>query len=321
MARSARPVMLATVIAAITLTVVAGCGPAPRPAASGANFVFVRRDSTVNRIYLMHIDAAGRGSALRRLTGDPQAENNPVWSPDGRRIVFTRDLDGSGIYVINADGSGERRLSPVPGMDTTPDWSPDGQQIVYTRLLSPPEPGTPPLTQIRVMNADGSDNHVILGPTRFSIEPRWSTRGQIVFASLMHGSRLEIYRMNAGGTGLVQLTFTGINSDPRWSPGGRRISFGSDRQGGGKVNLFIMEADGRHVTQLTRFAPPAEAGDSDWSPDGAKIAFEYDINGRRQSDPAAFAQIWTINASGTDPASTGIRCSGVGASPGWRPGS
>ena len=82
-----------------------------------------------------------------------------------------------------------------------------------------------------------------------------------------------------------------------------------------------VEADGRHVTQLTRFAPPAEAGDSDWSPDGAKIAFEYDINGRRQSDPAAFAQIWTINASGTDPASTGIRCSGVGASPGWRPGS
>jgi hypothetical protein len=124
------------------------------------------------------------------------------------------------------------------------------------------------------MNANGGDNHVILGPTRFSIEPRWSVRGQIVFASLVHGSQFEIYRMNANGTGLVQLTFTGINSDPRWSPGGTRISFGSDRQRGGKVNLFIMDADGRHVTELTRFGPPAEAGDSDWPPDRTKIAVE-----------------------------------------------
>jgi Tol biopolymer transport system component len=308
------------------VTALAGCGghggdPAP-PAAARANFVFVRRVGTVNRIYLMHVGAGGKGSGLRRLTGDPQAENNPVWSPDGRQVVFTRDLDGSGIYVINADGTGERRLSPVPGMDATPDWSPDGRKIIYTRLLSAPAPGAPPpLTEIAVMNANGSDNHVILGPTRFSIEPRWSVRGQIVFASLMHGSRLQVYRMNADGTHLVQLTFTGINSDPRWSPDGTRISFGSDRQGGGKVNLFIMDANGRDVRPLTRFGPPAEAGDSDWSPDGAKIAFEYDLNGHRQSDPGAFAQIWTINANGTDPASTGIRCSGVGASPGWRPGS
>jgi Tol biopolymer transport system component len=170
------------------------------------------------------------------------------------------------------------------------------------------------------MNANGRDDHVILGPTRFSIEPRWSVRNQIVFASLMHGSQLEVYRMNANGTSLVQLTFTGINSDPRWSPAGTRISFGSDRQGGGRVNLFVMDADGSHVRDLTRFGPPVEAGDSDWSANDRKIAFEYDVNGHRQSDPAAFAQVWTINASGSDPASTGIRCSGVGASPGWRPG-
>jgi hypothetical protein len=43
-------------------------------------------------------------------------------------------------------------------MDTTPGWSPDGTKIVYTRLLSSPGPGAaPPLTQIRVMNANGSD--------------------------------------------------------------------------------------------------------------------------------------------------------------------
>jgi Tol biopolymer transport system component len=292
----------------------------PRPAAAEENFLLVRRDGTVSHIYLMHIDAAGQGSDPRRLTGDPQAEGNPAWSPDGQRIAYTRDLDGSAIYVINANGTGQRRLSPVPGMDTTPSWSPDGTKIVYTRLLSPPGPGAaPPMTQIRVMNADGTGDHVILGRTRVSIEPRWSVRNQIIFASLMHGSQLEIYRMNADGSGLVQLTFTAINSDPRWSPDGTRICFGSDRQGGANLNLYLMDADGSHLVQLTHFAPPVEAGDSDWSPDGSKIAFERDINGHRQSDPAAFAQIWTINANGTDPASSGIQASGVGASPRWRP--
>jgi Tol biopolymer transport system component len=325
MTRAAKPLGLAAVVAALAFTLLAGCtghNGRPPPAAASANFLFVRRDGTVNHIYLMHIDAAGKGSGLRRLTDNPQAENNPVWSPNGQQIVYTRNVDGSGIYVINADGTGQRRLSPVPGMDTTPDWSPDGSKIVFTRLLSPPEPGAPPpLTEIRVMNADGSDDHVILGPTRFSIEPHWSVRNQIVFASLMHGNQLEIYRMNPDGTGLVQLTFTAINADPHWSPDGTRISFGSDREGGGKVNLFIMDANGRDVTQLTHFDPPIEAGDSDWSPDGSKIAFEYDINGHRQSDPTAFAQIWIINANGTDPTSTGVQASGVGASPRWRPGS
>lgn len=182
MPRPAKPPGLAAVIAAIACTVLAGCtghDGRPPPAAASANFLLVRRDGTVNHIYLMRIDAAGKGSGLRRLTGDPQAENNPVWSPNGQQIVYTRDVDGSGIYVINADGTGQRRLSPVPGMDTTPDWSPDG----------------------------------------------------------------------------------------------------------------------------------------------SKIAFEYDINGHRQSDPTAFAQIWIINADGTDPTSTGIQASGVGASPRWRPGS
>jgi hypothetical protein len=56
--RPVRPVTVATVMAAITVTVAAGCGghcgdPAPRPAAAGVNFVFVRRDGTVNHIYLM----------------------------------------------------------------------------------------------------------------------------------------------------------------------------------------------------------------------------------------------------------------------------
>jgi TolB protein len=49
------------------------------------------------------------GSELARLTDDPAADVEPAWSPDGAKIVFTRDRDTPGvsgdIYVMNADGS------------------------------------------------------------------------------------------------------------------------------------------------------------------------------------------------------------------------
>jgi Tol biopolymer transport system component len=53
----------------------------------------------------------------------------PVWSPDGSRIAFTRNAE---IYVVGADGSNIRsvsRLSEVFGVD----WSPDGRAVVFSQ--------------------------------------------------------------------------------------------------------------------------------------------------------------------------------------------
>ena len=90
--------------------------------------------------------------------------------------------------------------------------------------------------------------------------------------------------------GTAALTFAGAfsgspgsrNDYPSWSPDGRRIVFESDRKG--NPDIYVMDADGSRVTQLTRdlFArlylsrSPAD-GHPVWSPDGSRIAF---VSGR-----------------------------------------
>jgi Tol biopolymer transport system component len=235
---------------------------------------FVSQQTSVNEIYLMDVDASGVGANPTRLTNDTEAENYPSWSPDGKRLVYQRDFNGSAIYLINADGAGQQRLSPTPGFDATPSWSADGTEIVYVRLLEVPQPNQPSKTDIRVMNVDGTGDHVILANTQFSVEPRWSVKDQIVFMSLMHSTDLQIY---------------------------------------------VMNADGSQLEQLTHFDPPYEAGDTNWSSDGTKIAFEGDIDGMKQSNPSAYAEVWTMNPDGSGETSTGVECSDVGSAPRWQP--
>jgi Tol biopolymer transport system component len=313
------------VIRVLACAAAAGCGSGAPSLDAGpggemaGRMAFVSQLSSVNKIYLMDVDATGSGANPTRLTNDTEAENYPSWSPDGKRLVYQGDLNGSAIYVINADGTGQQRLSPTPGFDVTPSWSADGTKIVYARLLEVPQPNQPPMTDLRVMNVDGTGDDAILPDTLFSVEPRWSVSEQLVFMSLMGGSELEIYVMNVDGTDLRQLTSAANNGDPVWSPDGTRITFGSDREGGNKLNIFVMNADGGQQEQLTDFEVPDEAGDTNWSSDGRKIAFEYDINGMKQSDPNAFAEVWTMNPDGTGQTSTGVQCSDVGCAPRWQP--
>jgi Tol biopolymer transport system component len=287
-----------------------------------ANVVaFVNKTGNVNHIWLMDINSLEIGTNERRLTNDAEGENYPSWSPDGKALVYQRDYNGAAIYIVGADGKNAKRLSPTPAFDVTPSWSPDGTKIIYARLQGLVVPNQIPKTEIRIMNADGTDDHVVLPVSDFSVEPRWSVNNQVVFMSHMNDlyGPLQIFTMNIDGTDIRQLTHEGNNGDPVWSPDGTQISFGSDREGNGKLNIFVMNADGSNTRQLTHFNTPVESGDTNWSPDGTKIIFEYDIDGKKQSDPNAFAEVWVMNADGTKQLSTKQPCSCVGCAPRWRP--
>lgn len=81
------------------------------------------------------VDVAG-GEA-RQLTHGPSSALEPRWSPDGRRLVFTRMRDGrtdghrSDVWVIDEDGGEARAVTQRSAHSMSPAFSPDGSSIVY----------------------------------------------------------------------------------------------------------------------------------------------------------------------------------------------
>src|SRR5207302_1342384 len=124
------------------------------------------------------------GHGVKQITRGGGSENTPSVSPNGQSIAFDGFFpdvapDGvQGIYLTGKDGGSYadfRRLTVAPagGYDTSPDFSPDGTKIVFAHFLP-----TGFFTQLRVMNADGSNVHVIWQGADFSydVRPAWGSR-------------------------------------------------------------------------------------------------------------------------------------------------
>lgn len=80
---------------------------------------------------------AGLWAAPRNLTNNPGQDTQPAWSPDSKRLVFTRFFATNfDLYVIGSHGSGERVLTATQQQrEFQPAWSPDGKRILGRNLL------------------------------------------------------------------------------------------------------------------------------------------------------------------------------------------
>jgi TolB protein len=173
----------------------------------------------------------------------------PVFSPDGRQIVFHGSAEGASapdLFVINVDGSNLRRLTTHPDSDTTPTWSPSGTQIAFTSDRT----GRP---QIYLMNADGTG-----GAQRLPIpdaEADRATWAPSPFNEIAYSARngpgydIKVYDLATRQT--RQITFSeGSNESPAYSPSGRHLAFTSTRSG--LVQVFTIGRDGNGLRQVTR---------------------------------------------------------------------
>jgi len=73
------------------------------------------------------------GCTDQQLTVDALNDHDPVYSPAGDQVAFTRVADPppAQIWIMNPDGTGQRQLTKYGG--AWPTWSPDGRQIAFVR--------------------------------------------------------------------------------------------------------------------------------------------------------------------------------------------
>ena len=298
--------LILAVVVVLSLMLLMVCVDAPARIAFTSNrdgHVHVILRVPVSEIYVMDAD----GGNPQRLTENRHIDSQPSWSPDGKQIVFVSDRDGHvrngiptyEIYVMDADGGNPQRLTENPDRDSQPSWSPDGKRIVFASDRDR-ERGDHNY-EIYVMDADGGNPQNLTNNPEEDRDPSWSPDGKrIVFMSRreghfigLHGITSEIYVMDADGGNEQRLTENRKNdSQPSWSPDGKRIAFYSDRKGDlENTEIYVMDADGGNEQRLTENR--VDDGIPSWSPDSQRIAFYSVRDGN--------AEIYVMDADGRNP--------------------
>jgi Tol biopolymer transport system component len=220
-------------------------------------------------IFVMDAD----GSNQTQITFNSLDDEDPGWSPNGKRIVFQRDFDpvrgqfDLDILTMRANGAHERNLTNSPGVqDFEPNWSPDGRRIAFASERDGDG-------EIYTMRPNGSGvRQLTFNGVEFEGQPSWSPDGRkIAFTSERDAVpetpfQTEIYAMGADGSHQTRLTFDDLSDRfPAWSPDGRQITFSSNRDFiVGTVDIFTMRADGSNPVNRTNNL--AFDIDPDWQP-------------------------------------------------------
>jgi len=169
---------------------------------------------------------------------------DPGWVPGTDECATTLSIDGDQeIYLIRPDGKLSRRLTKSKGIDVSPTFSPEGSRMAFVSTRE----GRP---HIFIQDLKSGQVHRLTFSGNYNTQPAWSpVSDKILYSSMQKNGEINIFMINAGGSGLLQLTSgTKANEYPSWSPDGSMIVFSSNRQG--KRKLFVMNSDGTNQRPL-----------------------------------------------------------------------
>ncbi|MCK7476995.1 MAG: hypothetical protein M0C28_05300 [Candidatus Moduliflexus flocculans] len=218
-------------------------------------------------VYLSSIE----GGQAQRLTDFTGEESLPKFSPDGRQIAFTAEVEGNkDIYIMPVSGGKPRRLTFHPADEWVVDWHPDGERVVFrsnassasyrvNRLHVVPAGGglvqVLELPEADLAGFNDAGDKVAFCPTRVDL-PVKGYRG---------GAAPEIWTYDFAARTSDRIIADGSsNSDPIWI--GDRVYFVSDRGDDRAPNLWVRDLGAGTSRPLTGFKEwpvrwPSRGGD------------------------------------------------------------
>lgn len=191
--------------------------------------------------YMNIYEANPDGSDLRPLTTGEAYHAECAYSPDGKRIVFSSNMDGSmNIYTMKSDGTDLQQVTyDNQCYNGGPFYSPDGKEIVFRADREKPD-----YLQIYITNSDGSNERQLTFNNSVNWAPNWHPNGNLIaFTTSLHGhAHYEIYALN---------TITGIqhrithnaafDGMPAFSADGSKMMWTSKRGPDNSCQIFLAD--------------------------------------------------------------------------------
>lgn len=225
--------------------------------AAGKNLVYTTFKNRLPDLFMINVDSR----RVTQITRGPALEIGPKFAPGGDAILVSRSQgDDSDLVLVAKDGAILRKLTPSNGaIDVSPAYSPDGSKIAFVSNRG----GGP---QIYVMGSDGANpQRLSFVSSSYCTSPAWSPKGDKIAFVCRADIGFQVFTMNPDGSMPLQLTSSGDNEDPDFSPDGRYLAFSTTfGHGAGNFGISLMRSDGSGTKEIYR----SRGGDSEpaWGP-------------------------------------------------------
>jgi len=231
-------------------------------------------------------------------SGGMVRESAPNWLADSQHLIFQSESDGqSDLYVSSLTGADRQPVQMSPGHEGGAAYTRDGNAVAFE---------TDRDGNFEIYKGRGDFTALVpltRNPGR-DMAPAWSPDGSfIVFMSNRSNSEFDLFKMNADGTSVEQLTRGGANGHPQISPDGTSVAYQNGR------DVHILNLQTRQIRRLTY--EPLNGMHPTWSPDGLQLAFMTWRNGR--------TEIFTSKADGSNQELLVQMPSGDAVDPRWSP--
>ena len=261
----------------------------------GSKLLYVSKVGRYKEIFISELD----GADVKQLTRDKGLAMSPAFSPNGKNVVFTSyKTRRPELYILDSNGGSARQITSREGLEIgakftnqglmtsaevrnssqivlmsmkgevlkqvtdsgsiniSPSLSPDGSQVAFCSNRG----GNP---QIYIAPTSGGEaKRVSFSSSNYCTSPSWSPKGDKI-AFVCRDAGFHIYVSSPTGERPIQLTFSGSNEDPSWSPDGRYLLYSSTAGRGGR-SIMIASVQTGVTKQLT--VSSSEDSQPSWGP-------------------------------------------------------